>query len=104
QQALLLNAEVPGGRLICAPTGPLQRDIDDVRRFFDAAAEAAVIAKAAGAKRPVIIPFGIPARVAERYQQAAAAAFFGFAQALHEPLEGREAVGEETLEPIQTVG
>lgn len=102
KQPLLLTTDVAGGRLIFAPTGPLLRDFDDVRSFTDAAHAAAAIARDAGAVKPVLIPFGIPDDV--RYTQAASACFFGFCQALHEPLEGREAHGEELLEPIQEVG
>jgi len=102
QEALLLAADVAGGRLILAPTGPLTRDFDDVRRYTDACNQAATIARKAGAVKPVIIPFGIPDD--HRYQQAASACFFGFCQALHEPLEGREALGEEVLEPVTQVG
>lgn len=102
KQPLLIAADVPGGRLITAPTGPLGRDYDDVRRFTDAANKAASMARDAGARKPVIVPFAVPQQ--SSYQQAASACFFGFCQALHEPLEGREAKGEELLEPIQEVG
>lgn len=33
-----VKVNLPAGRLIFAPTGPLNRDYDDVRRFADAAA------------------------------------------------------------------
>lgn len=38
KQPLLVAADVFGGRLITAPTGPLMRDYDDVRNISDAAA------------------------------------------------------------------
>ncbi|WP_194757539.1 M17 family metallopeptidase [Aliidiomarina indica] len=98
---VLACAGVPAERLILAPTGPLDRDYDDVRRFYDAARKAADIAVSAGAKRPVLMPVHVPNT--ELYSQAVAATYFGFAQGLYEPLEAREHFGE-ALEVIQQVG
>ena len=54
KQPLLLKADgVPGQRLVAAPTGPLNRDFDDVRQVFDAAHAAAKMAQDAGARHPV---------------------------------------------------
>lgn len=101
KQALLISTDVAGGRLVYAPTGELMHDTDDVRCYYDAAGQAALIARDAGARKPVLIPFGMPANGA--FQQASAAAYFGLCQALHQPLEGREAVGDKVLEPITQV-
>lgn len=102
KQALLVPADVAGGRLIIAPTGPLTRDYDDVRNISDAAGAAARIAQQAGVTKPLLIVFGVPSEA--RYGQAEAVAYWGLCQALYEPLEAREHLGEETIETVTTVG
>ncbi|MBL4856135.1 MAG: peptidase M17 [Idiomarina sp.] len=103
KQPLLLKADgVPGQRLVAAPTGPLNRDFDDVRQVFDAAHAAAKVAQDAGARHPVIALNNVNVND-ERYQQAFLAAYLGFCQALYQPLEAREAHGEEAIEPTQNV-
>ncbi|ASG66190.1 peptidase M17 [Idiomarina piscisalsi] len=100
---LLLRAEgVPGQRLVTAPTGPLNRDFDDVRQVFDAAHKAAKIAQDAGARHPVIALNNVDINDT-RYQQAFLAAYLGVCQSLYQPLEAREAHGEEAIEPTQNV-
>ncbi|ATZ72440.1 peptidase M17 [Idiomarina sp. X4] len=100
---LLLQAEgVPGQRLITAPTGPLNRDFDDVRQVFDAAHKAAKIAQDAGARHPVIALNNVDINDT-RYQQAFLATYLGVCQSLYQPLEAREAHGEEAIEPTQNV-
>lgn len=102
QQALLIPADVAGGRLILAPTGSLSRDYADVRFISDAAGTAARIAQQAGATSVLVVLFGIPSE--ERYNQAEAVAYWGICQALYEPLEAREFHGEGKLETLTTVG
>lgn len=102
KQPLLLAADVFGGRLITAPTGPLTRDYDDVRNIADAAGAGARIAQQAGVKQPLLVVFGTQDDA--RYGQAEAVAYWGLCQALYEPLEAREALGEETIETITNVG
>lgn len=102
QISVVGSEEVPGKRLVLAPTGPLDRDFDDVRRFYDAARLAGVRARDAGARRPVLVTLGAPD--SEVYDQAAAAAYFGLAQGLYEPLEAREHFGDAELEPLTEVG
>ncbi|KFZ28250.1 peptidase M17 [Pseudidiomarina atlantica] len=99
---LLLTADVFGGRLITAPTGPLTRDYDDVRSIADAAGVGARIAQQAGAKMPLLVVFGTADDA--RYGQAEAVAYWGACQELYEPLEAREALGEEELETIRSIG
>ncbi|RUO79727.1 peptidase M17 [Idiomarina tyrosinivorans] len=101
QVLLLQHVQAPGHRLILAPTGPLNRDYDDVREIFDAAHKAATIARDAGAIKPVIMLNGIPAEA--RYQEAELAAYLGACQSLYQGLEAREAVGEDILEPVQQI-
>ncbi|HAS15781.1 MAG TPA: peptidase M17, partial [Idiomarina abyssalis] len=103
KQPLLLKADgVPGQRLVAAPTGPLNRDFDDVRQVFDAAHAAAKMAQDAGARHPVIALNNVNIND-ERYKQAFLAAYLGFCQALYQPLEAREAHGEEAIEPTKSV-
>ncbi|MFN6261601.1 MAG: M17 family metallopeptidase [Chromatiaceae bacterium] len=90
-----------GKRLILAPTGPLLRDYDDVRCFADVAKVAIQQAKAAGAVRPLI---WLQAPDDARYAQALEVAYLAAAQALWQPLEGREARGEQNVEPVQQIG
>ncbi|MDX1705846.1 leucyl aminopeptidase family protein [Pseudidiomarina sp.] len=103
EQALLVTCEVAGGRLITAPTGPLTRDYDDVRQIADAAAAGARIAAEAGCRKPLLVVFGVPEEEG-RYGQAEAVAYWGFCQALYQPLEAREALGEDQIETVTEVG
>ncbi len=102
QSAQLVPSEVPGGRLICAPTGALDSDYADVRQVAEAAGVAAKIAEQAGARKPLLMVFGIPATAL--FAQAEAVAYWGACQALYQPLEAREAHGEAVLEPISSIG
>lgn len=98
---LILSDAVPGKRLILAPTGSLTRDYDDVRTFSDAAKEAINQAKAAGARSPLL---WVSAPEGAAYENALAVAYLGACQALWQPLEGREALGEAKVEPLQSIG
>ncbi|RUO30480.1 M17 family metallopeptidase [Aliidiomarina sanyensis] len=92
---------VASGRLILAPTGSLDRDYDDVRRFYDAARKAADVAEQSGARKPVLMAVNVPQDAT--FENALALVYFGFSQGLYQPLEAREHFGEG-LEPIQQVG
>jgi leucyl aminopeptidase len=91
----------PGQRLILAPTGPLLRDFDDVRCIADVAKIAIQQAKAAGAVRPLL---WLQTPADPRYSEALAVAYLAAAQALWQPLEGREARGELQVEPVLAIG
>ncbi|WP_341503153.1 leucyl aminopeptidase family protein [Gallaecimonas sp. GXIMD4217] len=99
---LIANAAAPGGRIIASATGPLDRDYDDVRRFYDAARQAAQAARDAGSRNPALLVLGMPDD--ERYGNAEAVAALGFWQALWQPLEAREARGEGEVEPVESLG
>ncbi|HEX5656467.1 MAG TPA: aminopeptidase [Polyangiales bacterium] len=96
---LIPASEVPGGRLIFAPTGPLDRDYDDVRRVADAASRGMLVARAAGAERPLLAVFG-----AARFPQAEASALLAALAALWEPLEAREVGRKQTVTRVGLVG
>ncbi|TMS88613.1 peptidase M17, partial [Pseudoalteromonas sp. S201] len=88
-------------RVILAPTGPLNRDYDDVRRYFDAAKLAINEAKLSGSVNPALF---LPSLSGDsRYQYALEVAFLGMCQALWQQLEAREHHGEG-IEPIATIG
>lgn len=99
---LLPCDQVPGCRLIYAPTGPLNRYIDDVRRIFDAAKDAAQVALAAGVKRPLLMVY--LSNHSEDFSRAIEVAYLGMTQALWQPLEAREHIGEASAEVIDQIG
>ncbi len=74
ETVLLLSAKAPGQRLVLSPTGPLDRDYDDVRSFYDAAKQGITQAKAAGAKSPALY---VIAPETDAYQYAAEVAYLG---------------------------
>jgi leucyl aminopeptidase len=96
---VLPAAEVAGGRLILAPTGPIERDFDDVRRIGDAARAGMLRAREAGARRPLLWITG-----ASRYPQAEATALLSALAGLWIPLEAREAHGEARFASVERVG
>ncbi|UCE02226.1 MAG: leucyl aminopeptidase family protein [Candidatus Latescibacterota bacterium] len=91
-----------GGRLIVAPTGPLARDYDDVRRFADAGRKGIERARAAGAREPLLIVAGIPQNPS--YEHALEVALLGSLAAIWQPLEAREALGSDEVQPITRIG
>lgn len=101
EAVLLHTALVPGHRCIVAPVGRLGRDYDDVRSFADAAKQAIVLAKNAGAVRPLV---WVERTQDAAFAKAAEVVYLGMAQALWQPLEGREALGEAAIEPVQQIG
>ncbi|XP_077983580.1 putative aminopeptidase W07G4.4 [Glandiceps talaboti] len=73
-------------RLVFSPTGPLNRDYDDVRRFYDAANVGMERILKAGSKSPVLVCTTNPA-----FKNAMLVTVLGALQALYVPLEVREA-------------
>jgi leucyl aminopeptidase len=101
QVGLLLARDVPGGRIVLAPTGPLDGDSDDVRRFGDAARAGLRRARDAGARRPLLALDGVPAEASFRH--ALEVALLEGLGGLWEPLEAREARGDG-VEPVEQLG
>jgi leucyl aminopeptidase len=92
--------EAAGGRLVLAPTGPLDRDWDDVRSVAEAAASGVVRAKRAGSVRPAIV---LAAEGTGRgFSRRHSVALLGALQALWEPLEARE--NDPAIESVAAVG
>jgi len=87
--SFLTPTSIPSGRLVVSPSGPLNRDVDDVRRLSDAACAGVQRALAAGARRPLLVS---PARVSlPGFEDALLAATLGALHATYVPLEVREA-------------
>ena len=70
-----------GGRMVVSPTGALDRDYDDCRRFFDAAEKGVERAIKAGAKQPLLLVYTSPSAAA-RFPQACDAAVLGASTAM----------------------
>ncbi|HPY19167.1 MAG TPA: aminopeptidase [Polyangiaceae bacterium] len=94
--------QVAGGRLVIAPTGPIQRDWDDVRRYGDAAKAGVRRARDAGARRPLLLVPRVP--VDGPYDHALEVSLLGALEGLWEPLEARQVRGEQELEPMTHLG
>ena len=99
---LVAAARVAGGRLVVAPTGPLSRDYDDVRRYGEAANKGMVRARDAGARAVLLLVQAPPP--GGLYTNAGPVAALGAAGALWQPLEAREALGEDAVEPVHKLG
>ncbi len=98
---LIPCADLAGGKLIHAATGPLTRDFDDVRTIADAAAEGVVLAVETGAVNPLLIIENGSSH--SLFANAAAVSWLSVCQRLWMPLEAREFSGE-SIEPVQSVG
>ncbi|KAB7500543.1 putative aminopeptidase [Armadillidium nasatum] len=83
----IVGVDLPCKRLIYSPTGPLDRDTDDVRRFSDAAATGVKRALKAGVQNPLLAV--IPCK---EYPLSELVTLLGALQALYVPLEIREGV------------
>lgn len=72
-------------RIVYSPTGPLNRDYDDVRRFFEAARDGVKRALKTGCKKPLLVTPGD-----SRFPMAQLVSSMGAFQALYTPIEVRE--------------
>ncbi len=91
---------VPGERLIHAPAHGLDKDYSDVRNFGDATKAAVEIAKSSGSVNPLIYI----AATDRNFPNLLNVCYLSACQGLWKPLEAREVIGEEKLEPIQSIG
>ncbi|XP_003740031.1 putative aminopeptidase W07G4.4 [Galendromus occidentalis] len=84
---------VDGARVVYSPTGPLNRDQDDIRVFSDAAIKGVKRALSAGAKKPLVV---LPKTI-EPFTDfnVDAAVVLGALEAIYVPLEIREDVPEK---------
>lgn len=97
-----LIADVPGRRLITSPTGPLDRDFDDVRRVADAVDKGIKRAKAAGAVKPLLVLSGSVVAGAA-YSKALESSLLAALAALYTPLSVRASKGEDAVEPVTDI-
>ncbi|AEP28918.1 M17 family metallopeptidase [Brumicola nitratireducens] len=104
--AVLVAADVVGGRLLQVPVGQLDRDYDDVRRIFDAARNVAQTLLDSGVRKPLleINLAGLNESQAAQFKNAVEAAYLGLCQGLWQPLEARQALDEHEIEPIEFIG
>jgi len=102
QVSVIACDAAPGRRIVLAPTGPVQRDHDDVRRYAEAARNGVRRARDAGSRAPLVV-LAQPPRD-PRYVNAASCTALAALGSLWEPLEAREARGESTVEPVERVG
>jgi len=87
----VIPISLPCKRLVFSPTGPVDRDYDDVRRFQEAAEAGINRARAAGSRHPLLAVNGsLPGRSTD---EAALAGLLGGLSALYTPLEMRETTG-----------
>lgn len=100
--AFVIAPEIAGGRLIMAPTGPVSRDYDDVRRYADAARAGVARARDAGARRVLLLVPRTP--VEHEFSRAAEVAVLGALAGLWEPLEAHENHSDAELEPVEELG
>jgi leucyl aminopeptidase len=103
---LVAQEGLAGGRLVVAPTGPVTRDYDDVRRYAEASSRGIKRARDAGAKAVLLVlqapPMGRSKR--DSYGHAATIAALGACGGLWQPLEAREDLGAKNVEPVQKLG
>jgi len=97
----VLAVDLPCKRLVFSPTGPLNRDYDDVRRFSEAAAAGMKRALSAGSTNPLLLVRGsLPGGKPE---QAQLSGLLGALAALYVPLEIRD-LGKERSSKVSGLG
>merc|ERR1712212_533668 len=98
----VVGVSLPCQRLIFSPTGPVDRDYDDLRRFADAGKAGIKRAMAAGSKRPLVVVSGLlPGKSTE---QAELATLLGCLEAAYTTLEMRETSKEKAAGKIELLG
>jgi leucyl aminopeptidase len=85
-------------RLVFSPTGPLDRDYDDVRRYADATAKGLKRAISAGSRRPLLI-----VEPDSKYPNAALVSLLSALEVLYVPLHFRE-VDKESGSKVDVLG
>ncbi|SHI11152.1 M17 family metallopeptidase [Ferrimonas marina] len=82
---LLMAPGLAGGRLVLAPTGDLDGDFEDVRRFAEAAEQGVNLAVAAGSRRPLLLVDESHEEL--RYCEAKAVSMLGLGQGVYRPFD-----------------
>jgi len=94
------SVALPCKRLVFSPTGPLDRDYDDLRRYAEAAEAGMKRARAAGSKRPLLSIQGT--LVGRSSSEAQLTGLLGALASLYTPLEMRET--SDFQEKVEAVG
>lgn len=82
--------------MVWSPTGPVNRDYDDVRRYEEAADAGIKRALKAGCKSPLLVVYhSEKQRNSLKYKDALLVSLLGACQALYVPIEVREAVPDK---------
>ncbi|GAB1598632.1 putative aminopeptidase W07G4.4 [Argonauta hians] len=90
--AVLICSGLASKRLIWSPTGPINRDQDDVRRWADAAGAGLKKSAALNCKCPLLVPV-----VKDSFEHSHRVAILGALHALYVPIEIREDVPEKAV-------
>ncbi|KAF9975271.1 hypothetical protein BGZ73_001163 [Actinomortierella ambigua] len=103
--ALVADSQAPGGRMILAPTGSLNGDTDDVRKFQEITKAATKRAIAAGAVAPVLF---FPSQIeSEDYAKHVEVSLLAAMAAVFEPIDVREhfeKIGKVQQFGVHTIG
>ncbi|KAJ3184799.1 hypothetical protein HDU85_001478 [Gaertneriomyces sp. JEL0708] len=105
----------PGGRIVLSPTGGLLGDVDDVRRYAEAARKGLARSRAAGIRRPLVLfpdtpvsgsSAGTAARLQRDYARYLEVAILGLLAEAYTPLQAREHLVKlgEREEPFDEIG
>merc|ERR1711892_222441 len=92
---------LPCKRLVFSPTGPIDRDYDDLRRFAEAAQKGVKKALGAGSKHPLVMVQGT--MLGKAVEECELAGLLGALAAMYVPLEMRE-VGEKEASKVEGIG
>lgn len=82
--------------VVWSPTGPLNRDYDDVRRYKEAAMKGITRALQGGKKKPLLVVDGCDQRL-PGYHDAVLVSLLGAFQAIYVPIEVREALPDKSV-------
>jgi leucyl aminopeptidase len=85
KEGCVVPISLPSKRLVYAPTGPVNRDYDDVRRYSESAAKGVKRALSAGSTSPLLVV--VPDA---RFKNATLVSILGALEALYVPLQIRE--------------
>jgi leucyl aminopeptidase len=104
--SVIATPELPGGRCLHVPVGRIERDYDDVRRFFDIGSKIGTLLLELDALNPMLALEldDIPKHKQHDYQHALESIYLGICQRLWQPLEARQALQEETIETVESIG
>ncbi|KAJ3022777.1 hypothetical protein HKX48_005253 [Thoreauomyces humboldtii] len=116
--AFLAHGDAPGSRVVLSPTGNLRGDVDDVRRFTDAARSGLRRIRSSGSKRPLVILPDTPvtatpgvssattARLQRDYSKFLEVTLLGLLAEAYVPLQAREHSASQKIaeEPFEEIG